>query len=160
MVALHTKFSRSNPKSITTGTHNIAIGHDAGTLTTGTHNAAIGNASCVVTTGNHNAAIGNDVWPITTGNDNAAVGRLLSKILSPESKNVYLKVLPKFHSTDFPAGTAGTPNLRKLIHYLPLFSLNLSITAVPAVPLLKFPTPFIVGFIRPNPLWHRLLESP
>jgi len=144
LVALHTKLSRSNPKSITTGTHNIAIGHDAGTLTTGTHNAAIGNASCVV----------------TTGNDNAAIGRLLSKILSPESKNVYLKVLPKFHSTDFPAGTAGTPNLRKLIHYLPLFSLNLSITAVPAVPLLKFPTPFIVGFIRPNPLWHRLLESP
>jgi hypothetical protein len=86
LVALHTKFSRSNPKSITTGTHNIAIGHDAGTLTTGTHNTAIGNASSVVTTGNHNAAIGNDAWPITTGNHNVAVGRLLSKILLFKSK--------------------------------------------------------------------------
>ena len=84
---LHTKFSYSNPKSITTGAYNTAIGHDAGWLTTGTHNAAIGNASSVITTGNHNAAIGNDAWPITTGNDNAAVGRLLSKILSLKSKN-------------------------------------------------------------------------
>jgi hypothetical protein len=87
LVDLHTKFSRSNPKPITTGTHNIAIGHDAGTLTTGTHNTAIGNASSVVTTGNHNAAIGNDAWPITTGNHNVAVGRFLSKILSLKSKN-------------------------------------------------------------------------
>ena len=87
LVVLHTKFSCSNPKSITTGAHNIAIGHDAGALTTGTHNVAIGYAPCVLTTGNHNAAVGNDAWPITTGDNNVAVGRFLSKILLLKSIN-------------------------------------------------------------------------
>tara|TARA_R110000824_G_scaffold153877_1_gene325646 strand:- start:45 stop:242 length:198 start_codon:yes stop_codon:yes gene_type:complete len=63
LVVLHTKFSCSNPKSITTGAQNIAIGNDAGALTTGAHNTAVGN----------------DAWPITTGDNNVAVGRFLSK---------------------------------------------------------------------------------
>ena len=140
MADLHTKFSCSNPKSITTGAHNIAIGHDAGTLTTGTHNIAIGNASCVITTGNHNVAIGNDAWPITTGNDNAAVGRFSSKILLLESKTIWLMVLLKIHSTDLPKSTAGTPNLRKSNRSLPLLSLvKLNIRGVWGTLLVEFP---------------------
>ena len=59
---------------VTAGTHNTAIGYDAGVVTAGAHNAAIGYASSVVTTGTHNTAVGYDAGWVTAGTHNAAIG--------------------------------------------------------------------------------------